>query len=348
MSSALSATNDFLNTTDFVAFDSSFFNLMGSEARVEHVWDPSSTIIHEASCFIPSLNSLFFASWGFNHDWQFLLDASTNEVRNITTSPPIMNAHGCVVYNDALYITTDGGDGHYASVVKVDPHTWQSEIILNNFYQQPFLGFNDLDIDLQGNIWLTDSSSAWVCRNTFNSITTMLIQVMQSNFLTTFAPATSPAVYFLNMTTRAPKWLFQSEGNVNGIAYAADGTLYVDVTDISSGKPKSLDSTRSRALWSFDTRGGKPQLHDAVLLSNPISRFYDGVRVSKNGYVFAASGDGVDVIEPIGGNVLGRIRVGGGAFSPVSMAFEDHVLWIAGKGGVWKVSRIAERLARHW
>lgn len=150
------------------------------------------------------------------------------------------------------------------------------------------------------------------------------------------------------MTTKAPKWIFQAEGNVNGIAYAADHTLYIDVTDISSGRPKNLDSTKSRALWSFDTRGGRPQLHDGVLFSNPVSRFYDGVRVSRNGYVFAASGDGVDVIEPVNGNVLGRIRVGGGTHAPVNVAFEDHVLWIVGKGGVWKVSGIVERLARDW
>jgi gluconolactonase len=159
---SLQAANDFLNTTEFVAFDPSFFDLIGSEARVEHVWDPANVTIHEAACFIPELNSLYFASWGFNHDWQFLLNASTNEVQKITTDPPIMNAHGCQMYKGSLYITTDGGDGHYASIVKVDPLTWKSEVMLNNFYQQPFLGFNDLDIDPQGNIWLTDSASAWV------------------------------------------------------------------------------------------------------------------------------------------------------------------------------------------
>ncbi|SMQ46503.1 unnamed protein product [Zymoseptoria tritici ST99CH_3D1] len=328
--SSLRAANDFLNTTDFVAFDPSFFNLIGSEARVEHVWDPANTTIHEASCFIPALNSLYFASWGFSHDWQFLLNATTNEVKQITTDPPVMNAHGCQMYNGSLYITTDGGEGTYASVVKVDPLTWKSEVILNNFYQQPFQGFNDLDIDPQGNIWMTDSSSAW------------------SNALTDFAPATSPAVYFLNMTTRAAKWLFESQGNVNGIAYGPSGTLYVDVTDISSGRPKVLDPTESRALWSFDTRGGRPQLHDQVLFSNPISRYYDGVRVSRNGYVWAASGDGLDVIEPVDGTLIGRVRVGGGAFAPVNVAFEDHVLWIVGKGGVWKVDGVKERLARDW
>jgi gluconolactonase len=70
--------------------------------------------------------------------------------------------------------------------------------------------------------------------------------------------------------------------------------------------------------------------------------------VSKNGYVWAASGDGLDVIEPVDGTVVGRIRVGGGEFAPVNMAFEEHVLWIVGKGGVWKVDGVKEMLARDW
>jgi len=44
-----------------------------------------------------------------------------------------------------------------------------------------------------------------------------------------------PAVYFINATTMTPKWAFQAHGNTNGIAFAGDGTLYVDSIGISSG-----------------------------------------------------------------------------------------------------------------
>ncbi|KJX94811.1 hypothetical protein TI39_contig4159g00061 [Zymoseptoria brevis] len=170
--SSLRAANDFLKTTDLVAFDPSFFNLIGSEARVEHVWDPANTTIHEASCLIPKLNSLYFASWAFNHDWHFPPQCHDERSQANHDGSAGHERTGCQMYNGSLYITTDGGEGTYASLVKVDPLTWKSEVILNNFYQQPFQGFNDLDIDPQGNIWMTDSSSAW------------------SNALTDFAPAT--------------------------------------------------------------------------------------------------------------------------------------------------------------
>lgn len=70
--------------------------------------------------------------------------------------------------------------------------------------------------------------------------------------------------------------------------------------------------------------------------------------MSRHGLVFCATADGVDVIEPKGGATLGRIRTGGSDYLAVDIAFEDHVLWIVGKGGVWKVSGIAELLTRSW
>lgn len=73
-----------------------------------------------------------------------------------------MNAHGCVYHDGYIYVATDRGEGHYASVVKINPVTLKAETLISNFFQQPFNGFNDLDIDPHGNIWITDSISAWV------------------------------------------------------------------------------------------------------------------------------------------------------------------------------------------
>jgi hypothetical protein len=124
------------------------------------------------------------------------------------------------------------------------------------------------------------------------------------------------------------------------------------VTSVNSGRPKSTDALRSRSVYAFDTDGGKPILRNQRLFTNPVSRFFDGVRTSRNGYVFAASSDGVDVIEPENGMMLGRIRTPGsglsGDYGAVNIAFEDHVLWIVGRGGVWKVSGIKEQLKRAW
>jgi sugar lactone lactonase YvrE len=166
--------------------------------------------------------------------------------------------------------------------------------------------------------------------------------------MTTFAPMTTPAVYFINATTMAAKWVFQTDGNANGIAYSPENTLYVDVTGISSGRPNVKDPLRPRQIMAYDINQGQPQLRSERLFSNSISYYCDGVRVSKRGLVFCATADGVDVIEPKSGITLGRIRIGGGSYVAVNIAFEDHILWIVGKGGVWKVSQIKELLRRDW
>lgn len=144
--------------------------------------------------------------------------------------------------------------------------------------------------------------------------------------MTTFAPLTTPAVYFINTTTMIPKWVFQTTGNANGIAYGPDSTLYVDVTDISSGRPNVKDPLKAHRLLGYDTHHGKPQLRSERLFSNSISYYCDGVRVSRSGLVFCAAADGVDVIEPKSGATLGRIRTGGGSYLAVNIAFEDHTM----------------------
>ncbi|KAK0112848.1 hypothetical protein ONS95_014573 [Cadophora gregata] len=201
---SLLSTNEVFNTSDFIAFSPSFFSLIGPSAQVSREISFADITNHEASCYIPSTKQLFFVAWGYSHNWQLVLDVETNTLKNITTSPPTWNVHGCVHYDDFLYVATDGGDdgegGQYAIIVKIDPKNWTAETVINNFYEMPFLGFNDLDIDRNGNFWVTDSISAW------------------GRDVTAFTPQTTPAVYFNNATTLVPKWVFQTPGNANGIA----------------------------------------------------------------------------------------------------------------------------------
>lgn len=158
----------FLNKTDFVAYDQKFFDIIGPDARVEHV-QKLAYQSHEAPCYIPDTNQVFFVEWGPPggddgiHSWQYLLDVETNKLNKITTDPPLHNAHGCVVYNRSLYVVTDGyGDEESGKLVKLDPHTLKQDTLINNYLVQPFAGFNDLEIDPRGNFYLTDSKSGWV------------------------------------------------------------------------------------------------------------------------------------------------------------------------------------------
>lgn len=155
-------SNDHLRQTNFVAFDDRFFNIVGPDAKVEKIMISDPEQSQEAPCYLEKTNQIFFAEWGYNHAWQYLLDADTNELMNVTTDPPTLNAHGCVYRDGYMYLATDGGNGVPASIIKVDVTTLKAETVINNFYQQPFSGFNDIDMDANGNLWVTDSISAWV------------------------------------------------------------------------------------------------------------------------------------------------------------------------------------------
>lgn len=164
---ATSFSNEFLNTTDFIAYDSRFFDIIGRDATVTHIQNLTYQT-HEAPCYNPSTKELLFVEWGPPggddgvHTWQYLLDTQTNTLRKIATNPPTVNLHGCVFYNDFYYGVTDGSANETGALVKIDPTTFEKTVLLNNYYQQPFAGFNDLEIDPDGNFWLTDSKSGAV------------------------------------------------------------------------------------------------------------------------------------------------------------------------------------------
>ncbi|KAL2202217.1 hypothetical protein CC79DRAFT_1345291 [Sarocladium strictum] len=287
---------NFLNTTDFIAYDERFFDIIGPKAQVQHI-ETLAYQTHEAPCYISKTK-------------QYLCDTETETLSKIQTDPPTYNAHGCVVYKDELYVVTDGyGSNETGQLVKIDSTTWKREIVLNNYHGQPFLGFNDLDIDSDGNFWSTDSKSAY------------------GRGLIDFYYPTNPTVYFVNATTMRPRPVHITTGNANGVAVALNQDTILLAT-------------------AYDASNSGGVLSNPRLLNNPISYFYDGIRASRSGLLFAGAGDGVDVIDPVDGSTLGIIRVGGGENLAVSMTFGKHDLWIVGRGGLWKVSNIAERLDR--
>lgn len=159
--------NAFLNTTNFIAYDEKFFEILGPTATIEHV-QHLALQSHESPCFNKDTKELYFVEWGppggdnGTHTWQYLLDTKDDTLRKITTSPPTVNAHGCVYYDGAYHVVTDGSFNETATLVRVDPGTLEKKVLLNNYYQQPFMGFNDIEIDPDGNFWLTDSRSGWV------------------------------------------------------------------------------------------------------------------------------------------------------------------------------------------
>lgn len=161
-------SNEHINQTSFVVYDPRFFDIIGPDATVEQL-QVLPFQIHEAPCYIPETHQLFFVEWGSpggdangNHDYQYLLDLKTNNLTTVRSNPPTMNVHGCAYSKGKLHVVTDGGPHETGYLATIDPTTWERTTILNNHDEQPFISFNDLDLDREGNYYLTDSLSGWV------------------------------------------------------------------------------------------------------------------------------------------------------------------------------------------
>ncbi|KAI9148148.1 AkeP protein [Paramyrothecium foliicola] len=306
----VAAINEHINQTSFVAYDQRFFDLIGPNATVEQL-QMLPFQVHEAPCHIPEKSQLFFVEWGppggenGTHDYQYVLDLKTNNLTTVRTNPPTYNVHGCVYQKGKLHVVTDGGPNETPFLATVDPNTWERKTILNNYYGRPFISFNDLELDSQGNYYLTDSFSGW------------------GRDLHPYSAPTRPTVYFVNGTTLRPKELaFLQSGNTNGISLSPDGkTLYLADTGASEVKPSRRNFQGPRDLWAWDfatssTGERLPLLVNQRLLSRAMQYFYDGLRVSRSGWIFGAGGEVVDILDPESGWTLGSIRVGGGGNDP--------------------------------
>ncbi|KAL1586088.1 hypothetical protein WHR41_04792 [Cladosporium halotolerans] len=335
----VASVNDHIQQSSFVAYDQRFFDVIGPNATVEQL-QVLPFQVHEAPCYVKESSQLFFVEWGppggsenGRHDWQYLLDLKTNNLTRIKTDPPTWNVHGCVYRDGNMHVVTDGGPDETGYLAIIDPATLKRTTLLNNYFERPFISFNDIELDHEGNYYLTDSRSGF------------------GRSLHPFNAPTQPTVYFVNGTNMRIKELAMLEGNANGITLSPDGkTLYVADTGASESKPARRNDQGPREMWAWDfatsSHGAKiPLLVNQRMLSRAIEYFYDGIRTSSNGLIFAAGGEVVDVIDPESGWTLGSIRVGGNGNDPVNIALGDHEMWIVGKGGVWHVKNIKERLS---
>lgn len=149
-----------------------------------------------------------------------------------------------------------------------------------------------------------------------------------------------------------PKLIQSTNGNANGVALSPSGhTIYLGDTGVLEYFPTRNDPNGARELWAYDfvssVHGAKvPVLTNQRMLNTPINYFYDGIRVSIEGWILAGSGDGVDLIDPETGLALGSVRIGGGEALAVSLALGWHEFWIVGRGGIWRVSGLKTALVK--
>lgn len=135
-----------------------------------------------------------------------------------------------------------------------------------------------------------------------------------------------------------PCAVYVTTGNASGVAVTATDeghVVYPPDTGVSEFKTVSLKNPYGdRGFFEYDAASSGGTLNNRRLLNNPITYFYDGVRVLRNGWIFVGAGDGVGVIDPETGLSLSSIRIGGGESLAVSLAFGKYESSVVGRGGV--------------
>ena len=117
----------------------------------------------------------------------------------------------------------------------------------------------------------------------------------------------------------------------NGIAFSPDEkTLYVSNAD------------RNNAVWyAFDVKpdgllGSKREIFNVDELAKTKPGVPDGLKVDRNGYLFAAAPGGIHVIDPKGGKLLGSFEFDA-ATANCAWAEDGSVLYITSNDSVYRI-----------
>lgn len=249
--------------------------------------------------------------------WQ-IKNASTSsyEVIKAYPSPALTVANGAYMHNQSVYWAIEGNVTVPGGIVRMDPITLQTEVVLNNFYGHRFNSPNDVVITTDSIAYFTDGYYGW------------------DNFRDTERPELANGVYMWDMES----------GNVRMVAGAGDGTLYNP-----NGVALTPDQTRlyvtSRGTTSADAWGQRNVHVYDILPSGGLANrrlfayvdagFPDGIKTDRDGRLYAGVTGSVDVFDSTG-LLIGRIKVDKDDVA-VNMAWVEDWLYIAGRSHLYRV-----------
>ncbi|KAJ4366786.1 hypothetical protein N0V83_007311 [Neocucurbitaria cava] len=336
-----------LRNASLIVFDRTRgFEALGSNPNLEFMFSLVDTV-HEAPVYVPEQNLLYFSELppfplvGPPSAWlrNFVLDLNHEPpvLANFTPNPPVFAPNGGSYRHGQLLWSSSGGFN--ASVLNgtesrislntIDPVTHESKVILNNFFGFYFNNIDDIAVHpITGDIFFTDPYYPWT-----NARSDTAPQIPAATYR--FVPETG-ALFLVDDTLEQP----------NGLAFTPDGTtLYITDSGALSGSidpaqpagTKSYHTTGKRSIYAFDVS------HNGTRVSNKRS-FYlaqdyipDGLKVSQEGIVLAASGHGMDIIDP-SGQLLVRIQTQHGVANCQFTGKDLKTMWLLGNQGISRVN----------
>jgi gluconolactonase len=219
-----------------------------------------------------------------------------------------------------LIVCEQGNCGRPARITRVDRGSGDRETVVDNWRGLPLNSPNDVVVAGDGAIWFTDPS--------YGHLQGFRPQPMVSDFVYRHDPAMGQTEVVADGFDKP-----------NGIAFSP-GQRVLYVTDSGANQePGSYYDSRPHHIKAFDVAGGaRPsgeRLGGERLFAVVTPGFPDGLKVDRDGRVYASSFSGVQVFDP-DGQLLGEIRVPGavnfcfgGADADLLFITTDSAVWAA-------------------
>ncbi|KAF6815117.1 gluconolactonase precursor [Colletotrichum plurivorum] len=314
-----------LKSASFVVLDQDMYQLLGNDGSmpaVETIFDfppgPffANRIVHDGTVYAPECNCIFFAELhppkkGFSADampwvWRVNLNDTPPTIEQVYPSP---RSH--------VYWAHEGNYTVPSGIVRMDPRTLETEMVLNNFFGHRFNSPNDVVITRDGVAYFTDGYYGF------------------DNFNDTLRPELANGVWRWNMETGDLRMVSGAGGgpfkNPNGVALnLKEDKLYVTNRGNASDNPAG-----GRTIYEFQLHQTGLPVRGGDVFSYADSGFPDGIKLDAEGRVYGGVTGGVSVFDSAG-KQLGIIKVAEDDVA-VNMQFVDDWLYIAGRSHLYRV-----------
>jgi gluconolactonase len=308
---------------DFISFDDRFFDIIGKEPSLDEMYNLSFSL-REAPVYIPSTNIVFIADQGAGKQIKLNLSVEPPSYEFITLNPPLEGINGAIYspFDGLIYATVNACPSAEAGIYSINPITFETQVVVNNFIGHHFNSPNDLALT-DDIIWFTDPPYAALLGNASSS-------------------ELRPSVYSYNLTSKSLRAIEEDIQMPNGIATDAENKILYIADSGALCKPigEPTVPTKHHSVYAYDIVP-PGQIRNRRLLY--VSDFWvpDGLKLSQSGNLYSAAGVFVDVVSPEG-DLLGKIRFPGIVANVVFAGSKLDQLWVVGISGIYR-AKIKDR-----
>ncbi|KAK0763347.1 hypothetical protein N5P37_004334 [Trichoderma harzianum] len=287
-------------------------------------------MVHDGTVYSPECNCIYFAELhppkpGFSTDavpwvWRVNLNGSAPVTEKVYPKPQLTVPNGAYYHDGSVYWAQEGNYTHPGGIVRMNPLTLETEVVLNNFLGHRFNSPNDVVITRGRVAFFTDGYYGF------------------DNFNDTLKPELANGIWRWDMSSGDVR-MVAGEGtgiwlNPNGVALnKAEDKLYAT----ARGKT-SDDAAGQRTIYVFDIATPNalgPRLRDGMPLAYVDTGFPDGIKLDAEGRIYGGVTGGVDVYSPQG-ELLGKIKIDKGDVA-VNMQWVGDRLYIAARDALYRV-----------